>query len=255
MKLLILATDSASTNILYNYLTKHFSVSDVIIENKVSKKTFLTYRYKKLGLVKFIDQLLFLLIVNRVLSFFVKSKISKLLLELNLDSSNIPKEKITKVSSINSSIITEKINHINPDFIIVSGTRIISKIILNSTNIKFINIHAGITPAFRGVHGAYWALVENSKNLAGVTVHFVDAGVDTGAIISHKLIETNSDDNILTYPVKQLSEGLIELNKYLESVENDSTYSPNIIHVNISKQWFHPGGLQYLYNRIFYGVK
>ncbi len=255
MKLLILATDSVSTNIIYSYLSRHFEVSDVIIENKVSKKTFLTYRYKKLGLIKFMDQLLFLLIANKVLRFFVKSKISKLLLELNLDSSNIPKEKICKVSSINSSVVSEKIIRINPDFIIVSGTRIISKNILNSTNIKFINIHAGITPTYRGVHGAYWALVEKSKNLVGVTVHFLDAGVDTGVIISHKLIETNSNDNILTYPVKQLSEGLIELNKYLESVENNSTYFPNIINVNISKQWFHPGGLQYLYNRIIHGVK
>jgi folate-dependent phosphoribosylglycinamide formyltransferase PurN len=63
---------------------------------------------------------------------------------------------------------------INPDLVIVNGTRIISKKVLSSINSKFVNIHVGITPKYRGVHGTYWALVNNDVENSGVTVHFVD---------------------------------------------------------------------------------
>jgi folate-dependent phosphoribosylglycinamide formyltransferase PurN len=69
---------------------------------------------------------------------------------------------------------------INPDLVIVNGTRIISKKVLSSINSKFVNIHVGITPKYRGVHGTYWALVNNDVENSGVTVHFVDEGIDTG---------------------------------------------------------------------------
>jgi methionyl-tRNA formyltransferase len=41
----------------------------------------------------------------------------------------------------------------------------------SSINSKFVNIHVGITPKYRGVHGTYWALVNNDVENSGVTVH------------------------------------------------------------------------------------
>ena len=41
-------------------------------------------------------------------------------------------------------------------------------------------MHAGITPQYRGVHGGYWAVVNNDPEHCGVTIHFVDKGIDTG---------------------------------------------------------------------------
>ena len=43
-----------------------------------------------------------------------------------------------------------------------------------------INMHAGITLRYRGVHGGYWALAEQHPEWVGTTVHLVDPGIDTG---------------------------------------------------------------------------
>jgi folate-dependent phosphoribosylglycinamide formyltransferase PurN len=58
----------------------------------------------------------------------------------------------------------------------------------SSINSKFVNIHVGITPKYRGVHGTYWALVNNDVENSGVTVHFVDEGIDTGNIINQAIV-------------------------------------------------------------------
>lgn len=255
MRLLILATDSNSTKILYNYLKRDFSITHVVIEDKISTRKFLSYRFKKMSFIKFVDQLIFMVFASRVLSFVYKSRVESLLRVCNLDNSDIPNEAIIKLSSVNTKEVNDIINRDKPDYIIVNGTRIISKTILNATSIKFINIHAGVTPAYRGVHGAYWALVNNEKNLAGVTVHYVDSGVDTGEVIAQTTIEIDKSDCIITYPIKQLNEGLKSLSDFLRCKETDDVFTPSIIEVNQSKQWFHPGFFQYLYHRIIYGIK
>ena len=52
--------------------------------------------------------------------------------------------------------------------------------LLEAVPAVFLNTLAGITPSYRGVHGAYWALVQRQPDACGVTVHLVDAGIDTG---------------------------------------------------------------------------
>ena len=255
MRLLVLATYSNSTKILYNYLKRDFNITHVVIEDKIKTRNFLSYRFKKMSFVVFVDQLIFMVFASRVLSFVYKSKVKSLIGECNLDNSDIPNEVITKINSVNAKKVTDIINRENPDYILVNGTRIISRNVLNSTSIKFINIHAGITPAYRGVHGAYWALVNREKNLAGVTVHYVNSGVDTGEIISQTTIAIDESDCIITYPIKQLNEGLKSLSDFLKHKEIGCSFTPKLIEVNHSKQWFHPGFFQYLYHRIVYGIK
>jgi folate-dependent phosphoribosylglycinamide formyltransferase PurN len=72
----------------------------------------------------------------------------------------------------------------------------------------FVNLHAGLTPGFRGCHGAYWAIAIRRPHLAGVTVHWIDAGIDTGGVVKQTLISFNGQDNFVTYPYLQLAAGL-----------------------------------------------
>ena len=92
--------------------------------------------------------------------------------------------------------------------VVVSGTRIIAARVLNCVPAVFINMHAGITPLYRGVHGGYWALVERNVDACGVTVHEVDTGVDTGRILGQTRITPNGEDNFVTYGFLQQAAGL-----------------------------------------------
>ena len=69
-------------------------------------------------------------------------------------------------------------------------------------------MHAGITPRYRGVHGGYWALASGDAAHCGVTVHLVDAGIDTGGILAQALIRPTPVDSFVTYPLLQLAAGL-----------------------------------------------
>lgn len=256
IKIIILATEGESTTILYNSLKDIYSINNVIIEKSVKPFIFLKNRYKKVGLIKFIDQILFLFFLNKILTIISKERKFSILHEKKLSNNTIDEKKITRISSANSIESINLINQLAPNIVIVNGTRILSKKLLSSTNAIFINIHAGITPSYRGVHGAYWAYTNKQSELAGVTLHYVDSGVDTGKIIGQAIIKIEDSDNFTTYPLIQLSEGIVLLKKFLDNIiKCQKIETVDFKQETISKQWYHPGFFEYIYNRFFNNVK
>jgi folate-dependent phosphoribosylglycinamide formyltransferase PurN len=254
-KVVMLATDSRSTRLVYSGLSKSFIIDKVIIEDKVPAKQFLKYRLKKLGILTVLGQLAFQIGVATPLSIFSKKRLQTILQEANNPEIAIPKDKIIRVPSVNDESTREILATLSPTVIIVNGTRIIGKKTLTIIKAPFINTHVGITPQYRGVHGGYWALTENDPEGCGVTVHLVDTGVDTGAILGQALIKPTTKDNFTTYPVLQTLEAIEilrtivpkALKGQIEPVESRSKRG--------SKQWFHPTILQYFKFRFLKGIK
>ncbi|MEA3318473.1 MAG: phosphoribosylglycinamide formyltransferase [Bacillota bacterium] len=80
------------------------------------------------------------------------------------------------------------------DFIVLAGyMRLIGPTLLNAFKGKIVNIHPSILPAFPGLDAVGQALDYGVK-LTGVTIHFVDEGMDTGPIIAQQAIEIGQDD-------------------------------------------------------------
>ena len=67
----------------------------------------------------------------------------------------------------------------------MSFNQIFRKDIINLTPIGIINCHAGKLPFYRGRNILNWVLINDEKEF-GITVHFVDEGIDTGDIILQK---------------------------------------------------------------------
>lgn len=249
----MLAGKGVSTDILYNSLKNDYDIETVILEEQVARKEFLKKRIRKLGLIQVTGQMLFQLSIAKYLELTSGHRKREIIKHYKLDTTRIPEQKIVSVKSVNEVKTIDVLQKINPDLIIVNGTRIISKKILNSIPVKFVNIHAGITPKYRNVHGAYWAIVNNDPDNCGVTVHLVDAGIDTGNIICQKTIQITNKDNFYTYPLLQLAEGIICLKKTLPGIfENKIVFKKGITESNL---WYHPTFWQYLYNRFFRGIK
>lgn len=254
-KILILGKDGDSTKILFHRLSSQHQV-DVVIEDSISKKVFYKRRMKRIGVFPVFGQILFAVFSKTILKSFSKGKIKSIKKNENLQDNPIPEEKIRFVTSVNSEPAREIIKNSGANFIVVSGTRIIGKKTLECTTTKFLNIHAGITPSYRGVHGGYWALINKEPELCGVTLHYLDAGVDTGSIIGHHLIVPTRKDNFLTYPLLQLTEGLKMLEIFLSlepiALHKITTYQGKILP---SKQYYHPTLGKYIYYRLIKGVK
>jgi len=84
------------------------------------------------------------------------------------------------------------------NFIALAGfMRIVKDGLLKAYEGRMINIHPSLLPSFPGLNGGKQAFDYGVK-YTGCTVHFVDAGVDTGAIINQKIISIDDDDTLDT---------------------------------------------------------
>ena len=80
------------------------------------------------------------------------------------------------------------------DTVVLAGfMRIVKRGLLAAFPNRVLNIHPALLPAFPGVHSWKQALDYGCK-VAGVTVHFVDAGTDSGPIIVQKAVPVLEDD-------------------------------------------------------------
>ena len=252
-RIVLLAGKWDTTPIVYHFLEEHMGVHGFIMEESVSKKEFLKKRIKKLGWLSVGGQLLFQLLVAKPLRRLSQKRIEEIKKEYGLKDAALETGKAQAVSSVNSEDCLRLLQELQPDLVIVHGTRIISKKILQGINAPFINIHAGITPRYRGSHGAYWALANGDPAHCGVTVHFVDAGIDTGNILAQKKIPVSRKDNFVTYPYIQLAEGLNLLQKVVGELERGER--PVVSNQLNSALWHHPTIWGYWYKRITKGVK
>ena len=251
-KIVMLVGGDHSSYCIYNALKNEFDISHVILENRTNRKAFIKRRIKKLGVIKVIGQILFQKGIVPFIKMGSKKRIEEIINKNNLSFADFEKEKLINVATVNSEECINTLKKIKPDLVIVNGTRIISKKVLTTIDATFINTHAGLTPLYRGIHGAYWSKVNKDGN-CGVSVHLVDPGIDTGGILYQDLIETNSKDNFITYTYLQLAKG-IELMKsaIIDILNNESKVVTNNLD---SKFWSHPTIWLYLKHRIFNNVK
>lgn len=98
--------------------------------------------------------------------------------------------------------MTHELDGRDIDFIALAGfMRILSEDFVRHFSGRIINIHPSLLPAFPGGHGirdAYEAKVKET----GVTVHFVDEGVDTGPIILQKKVAVAANETLESLETK-----------------------------------------------------
>jgi phosphoribosylglycinamide formyltransferase-1 len=81
-----------------------------------------------------------------------------------------------------------------PDLVISAGfLKLVGTRFLEAFGEKYINTHNALLPSFPGIHGPRDALAYGVK-IAGATLFFVDAGVDTGPIIAQVSVPVLDDD-------------------------------------------------------------
>jgi len=249
-----MGTASAPTFAVYHYLQERFGVDRLILEQPENRKVFLKRRIRKLGTVQVAGQLAFQVLVTPALRRSSAARVRAIQEEFKLQISAPDETDVTRVESVNSQDAIELLRDLNPDVIVLAGTRILSKNFLGSVRCPVINVHAGITPLYRGVHGAYWALVERRRELCGVTVHRVDSGIDTGEVLAQRLINVTEQDNFVTYPWMQLGEGLRALAELLPDVASGKARGVAAM-IAESKLRHHPTLWRYIFYRIRCGVK
>lgn len=251
-RIALLAGEGWTTNAMYYALRDEFDIVAVIIERKPSALKMLRYRARKLGMIETFGQFAFIL-YSRLLGRAAHARVESLMQQHGLSAAPIPEHAVTRVASANGKQTARLLRKLAPQAVVVNGTRILSRKLLDEVDAPFINTHMGITPAYRGVHGGYWALANDDHAQCGVTVHLVDEGVDTGGILYQDRIDVAAEDNFATYPVLQLAKALPLMKAALIDAATDRLM-PRPGH-GPSKQWYHPTLWGYWKVRLARGVK
>ncbi|BCL15924.1 formyl transferase [Micromonospora sagamiensis] len=87
------------------------------------------------------------------------------------------------VSSINAPEVAAGLADARPDVTVVIGCSILGKAVLAAAGDRIVNVHGGYLPDYKGNHCVFFALYHDEPDKTGVTIHHVNAGVDTGALI------------------------------------------------------------------------
>jgi methionyl-tRNA formyltransferase len=96
------------------------------------------------------------------------------------------------------AMLTEKsqlslVSELRPDVVVAIGFRhVVPPEILSVPEHGCINLHPGLLPYARGFNPNVWSIVEDVP--AGVTLHYMDEGVDTGPIIATSEVDTRFDE-------------------------------------------------------------
>jgi phosphoribosylglycinamide formyltransferase-1 len=91
--------------------------------------------------------------------------------------------------------VLDHIRLVNPDLVLLAGfMKILPEAFVSALSPRLINLHPSLLPDFPGAHAVRDALAARAQK-TGSTIHIVDAGVDTGPIISQRELEIMSGES------------------------------------------------------------
>ncbi len=98
--------------------------------------------------------------------------------------------------------MVECLKEFKVDFVVLAGyMRLVSDVFLQQYPHKILNIHPSLLPAFKGTHAIKDAF-EHGVKVTGPTVHFVNEGLDDGAIILQESVGIEPQDTLETLEAK-----------------------------------------------------
>lgn len=250
----LLGTASPTTSAIVNRLERDLGpLGAIVFEEPIAGRALLRARARRLGRRVAAGQLAFRVLVQPLLARRARARLAEIARTAGLDTTPPPPGRITRVASVNDAETERLLRELAPRVVVVAGTRIIAERVLEATPATFLNMHAGMTPRYRGTHGGYWALAQDDAAHCGVTVHVVDPGVDTGDVVAQARIEPTAADSFATYPLLQCAAGLPLLVAAVgDALEGRlEVFRPT----GPTRQWYHPTAWQYVAARVRRGIR
>jgi folate-dependent phosphoribosylglycinamide formyltransferase PurN len=250
----LLAGPGQSTDVVANYIGSRVSDLVVVVEDAQSRLELARRRARRVGWFQVVGQVLFVGLLQPLLLRLGAPRRDAVLRAASLETTH--REPSHRVPSVNDDATVALLTSLRPDVVVVHGTRIIATRVLEAAGCPFVNMHAGITLRYRGVHGGYWALAEQHPEWVGTTVHLVDPGIDTGGILGQATFEVSRADTFATYPDLHLVHGLPVLGAQVAKVLAGTALEPLSASIAPgSGFYYHPTLWGYLWVRWRKGVR
>lgn len=101
---------------------------------------------------------------------------------------------VEQVGDLNGAACERALRVLAPDLLLLLGTGIIRKNILEVPRVGTVHCHQGYLPDYRGVNTIEWSIYQGDD--VYITTHFVDPGIDTGRILHRKQISLYPGDDV-----------------------------------------------------------
>jgi methionyl-tRNA formyltransferase len=98
----------------------------------------------------------------------------------------IPGSPMIEVENVNAPAAVDMVRELRPDVVCINGTNLLREPMLAlapAIRHGFVNLHTGLSPYSRGGNCDLFMLLEGKPEYVGVTIHFIDKGIDSGDII------------------------------------------------------------------------
>jgi len=123
---------------------------------------------------------------------------------------------------VNTKSTFDTVKKFQPDLMIVFGSSIIREPYLSLLKPgRFINLHLGLSPYYRGSGTNFWPFVNEELQFVGSTILHLDSGIDTGDIICHVTPKIELKDDVHTIGCKVIQESVKQLSKIILLVKQD----------------------------------
>lgn len=105
---------------------------------------------------------------------------------------------VVSVASVRSRRVSQLLAEHEIDLVLLGQSGIIPGAVLEVPRIGTLNGHPGILPRYRGIDCSEWAILQDEYEMIGSTLHWVDAGVDTGDIVARLPYRWRGDETLRT---------------------------------------------------------
>lgn len=129
-----------------------------------------------------------------------------------------------EVPHINHPDVLKIVEKHQPDLIAVFGTSLIKGELLEKGRLGIVNLHGGLSPEYRGADCTFWALHNEEPEKVGCTIHYINAGIDTGDLIAHVSPEIKPTDDELTLFWRAVADSTEVFQELLDRLEKGEKF-------------------------------
>ena len=219
MKIIILCDAQPNQVALANKTAKQFQLAGIVIERPAQNKKW------KVTFSQFIEKAL-----NKTVFISLSKTWFNMLGHYEKIYPDFPEVEAIHVPNINTSETVNFINRIKPDLIMVSGTSLLRKKILElPIPLGIINLHTGLSPYVKGAPNCTnWCIAENKMHLIGNTVMWIDAGIDSGDLVTTAFTPLNGDEAFLELHIKVMEHAHELYLSAVKKIRDDINNCPRI---------------------------
>lgn len=201
MKVVILAGNQPNQKGLCNQIAEVCEVSAVVLSRNIARK-----KPSFQGQM----QLLANSAGNVLVGNSLKQAWLRILEEYERQFPEYPDVPLINVANVNDQETLDALDKYAPDLVVVSGTNLVGKRVIKKAEerLGITNLHTGLSPYVKGAPNCTnWCLATCAFHLIGNTVMWLDAGIDTGAIIATEQTQLDGTESLLDLHRKVLHHG------------------------------------------------